>query len=205
MRIAHVRPACVFDRAGVAWIDRATIARSGSENAVVPSATGRTNGALVSAWSGAVGTQYAPEPRTNRDDTSEEAMKKTTRIESAVCGLGIFLGGVLVTSSALACPHCPDGYVETSVSEGFPFGQGLVFADGGQASSPANQNDPDAPAVLDVNLIGGAWCVAAFATDWSCYVETSSGDPVFGNSTESCSSARENTNYVAFAMYCRPQ
>jgi hypothetical protein len=60
--------------------------------------------------------------------------------------LGVLLGALVVTSSAFACPDCPDGYVASYDVQAFPYAQGILLQHGGQAWSPANQNDPDAPA-----------------------------------------------------------
>ena len=137
-------------------------------------------------------------------------MRKTTRIDTAVLGLGMWLGCAVLSRSALACPPCPDGLVESSVAQSLTYGQEIDFPDGGVAGSGFANNfryGPNDPTTLRVDLSGGAWCVAAFTTDFTCYVETS-GFPVsdddgrFRESSCQATTPAENPNAVAFAMYC---
>ena len=133
-------------------------------------------------------------------------MKMKTRIQSVAVALSVLLGGLVVTSSALACPSCPDGYVASYEQQMVPWFEGIVFEQGDEAWSPANQNDPDAPGVLGVQL-KNAWCIAAFDASYSCYVEQASGDTAVWRETDTCPSTRANNDadFIAFAMYCAPQ
>ena len=134
-------------------------------------------------------------------------MNKQTRIENGVLGVSIFVGCALLSQSALACPPCPDGLVESSVTQSLTYGQILNFPDGGSAGFVGGiaGYGPNDPSSLHVD-VWDAWCVAAFTSDFTCYVENSVGDGHPGGEgvQTQCQTTTpaQNPNAVAFAMYC---
>ena len=126
-----------------------------------------------------------------------------TRTEAAALGLAILLGSLAATSTAFACYSCPEGYVESTRLENFRYAEGVELVEGGEAWSPADQNDPDSLTTIGVQLSGDAWCVAAFTPDFSCYVEISKGAPEPWHETNTCPTSRDNLWYGIFVVYCK--